>query len=66
MIVEINENKVQNVVQIAHKKIRKTKAEKGKAQNTTTKALYALYYNGDRDWTEAYKSLEMPKFIGNH
>lgn len=66
MIVEINENKVQNVVQIAHKKNKENKSREGKSTNTTTKALYVLYYNGDRDWTEAYKSLEMPKFIGNH
>ena len=39
MILEINENKVQNVVQVAHKKIRKTKAEKGKAQNNNSKSF---------------------------
>ena len=38
MTLEINENKVQNEVQIAHKKIRRTKTEKGKAQNNNNKS----------------------------
>ena len=42
MMLEINENKVENVVQVAHKKIRKTKAEKGKAQNNNKKSFFCL------------------------